>query len=222
MNLPDVVSRSEWQEARNALLLKEKEATQVRDRLAAERRRLPMVRVDKEYAFEGPEGEVSLLDLFAGRRQLIVYRFFFEPGVEGWPETGCTGCSMFADGLAHPAHLHARDTSLVLVSPAPQANIERFRCRMGWDIPWYTTRDDFSMDFGVTEWFGLNVFIHDGQDIFHTYFLNDREVESIGNVWSLLEITPFGRQETWEDSPEGVPQTPPTEWYRLHDTYETA
>ncbi len=220
MNLPNILSRAESHAGRDDLLLREQEATRVRDELAAERRRLPMVRIDKEYEFEGPNGKVKLLDLFDGRRQLIVYRFFFQPGVADFPKGGCSGCSMFVDGLSHLAHLHACDTSLVLISPSPQADIERLKARMGWDFPWFTTLDDFSEDFGVAEWFGLNVFIHDGDDVFHTYFANGREVESIGNVWSLLDITPLGRQEEGEDSPEGFPQSPPYGWYRLHDEYD--
>src|SRR5881227_364299 len=112
MNLPPVVSPSEWQVLRDELLAKEKEATRARDALAAERRRLPMVRIEKDYSFEGPEGKASLLDLFEGRRQLIVYHFMFAPGVDGWPDAGCDGCSMFVDNIGHLAHLHARDTSL--------------------------------------------------------------------------------------------------------------
>src|SRR4051812_7851232 len=116
MQLPDVVSQSEWEAARKALLVKEKEETRARDALAAERRRLPMVRIDKEYLFQGPGGEARLVDLFDGRRQLLVYRFFFDPDMESYPEAGCGGCSMFTDQIGHLAHLHARDTSLVLAS----------------------------------------------------------------------------------------------------------
>jgi predicted dithiol-disulfide oxidoreductase (DUF899 family) len=219
MNRPQVVSQAEWQAAREQLLAREKELTRRRDALAAERRRLPMVRVDKDYVFEGPDGEASLLDLFDGRRQLIVYRFFFESGVARWPESGCGGCSMFVDNVALP-HLHARDTSLVLVSPAPQGDIERLRQRMGWTIPWFTTTDDFSEDFGVAEYFGLNVFLREGEEVFRTYFTGGRAAEAIGPVWSFLDMTPLGRQETWEDSPEGYPQDPPYSWWRLHDEYE--
>jgi predicted dithiol-disulfide oxidoreductase (DUF899 family) len=222
MNRPRVVSREEWQAACTNLLVKEKELTRQRDALAAERRRLPMVRVDKDYRFEGPDGEVSMLDLFDGRRQLIVYRFFFEPGVARWPEAGCGGCSMFVDNVAHFAlpHLHARDTTLVLVSRAPQADIERVRKRMGWTIPWFTTTDDFSRDFDVPDYFGFNVFLRDGDQVFRTYFTNGRAAEAIGSVWSFLDLTPLGRQEIWEDSPEGYPQNPPYAWWRLHDEYD--
>src|SRR5256884_7522508 len=144
-------TREEWLAAREKLLVKEKEATRARDALAAERRRLPMVRIEKDYVFEGPDGTASLRDLFDGRRQLIVYHFMFAPGVEGWPEAGCPGCSMFVDQIGHLAHLHARDTSFALVSRAPLANIERYRERMGWAIPWLSSSGgDFNVDFGVT------------------------------------------------------------------------
>src|ERR671934_2275774 len=130
MKLPPVVSATEWQVAREKLLVKEKEATRARDALAAERRRLPMVRIDKDYVFEGPDGKASLLDLFDGRRQLILYHFMFAPGVEGWPDAGCPGCSMMVDQFGHLAHLHARDTSLAVVSVAPLEKIEAYRKRM--------------------------------------------------------------------------------------------
>ena len=136
MNLPGVVSPTEWEAASEGLLAKEKEATRARDALAAERRRLPMVEIKKDYAFEGPDGKASLVDLFEGRRQLIIYHFMFAQGVEGWPDAGCDGCSMFVDNIGHLAHLHARDTSLVLVSRAPLAKIEQYKERMGWTVPW--------------------------------------------------------------------------------------
>src|SRR5438445_2330944 len=132
MRLPDVVSPDEWQAARDRLLVKEKEAMRAQDALAAERRRLPMARIDKDYVFDGRDGKASLLDLFEGRRQLVVYHFMFAPGVEGWPTAGCPGCSMMVDQFGHPAHLHARDTSLAMVSLAPLASIEAYRQRMGW------------------------------------------------------------------------------------------
>src|SRR5438270_4425012 len=139
MDLPQVVSPAEGQAAREALLVKEKEATRARDALAAERRRLPMVRIDKDYVFEGADGKRRLLELFDGRRQLILYHFMFAPGVEGWPDAGCPGCTMFVDQVGHLAHLHARDTSFVLVSRAPLANLERYRQRMDWTIPWFSS-----------------------------------------------------------------------------------
>jgi predicted dithiol-disulfide oxidoreductase (DUF899 family) len=219
MHRPPIVSREEWKAARERLLVREKEVTRTRDALAAERRRMPWERVEKDYAFDGPDGNVSLRDLFAGRRQLVVYRFFFEPGVAGWPEGGCTGCSFMADQIAHLAHLNARDTTLVLASRAPQADIERYRRRMGWEIPWFTITDDFDADFGVEEWHGTNAFIHDGDDIFHTYFIDNRGDEGMGTTWAYLDITALGRQEQWEDSPRGYPQTPPYQWWALHDEY---
>src|SRR6185295_17160305 len=129
---PPIVTPQEWEAARQQLLAKEKEVTRARDSLAAERRRMPWLAVEKKYEFEGPDGKASLLDLFGGRRQLIVYRAFFEPGVVGWPDHACVGCSMVADQVAHPAHLNARDTALVFASRAPQKDIERVKARMGW------------------------------------------------------------------------------------------
>src|SRR5438067_3880608 len=130
---PPIVSRQEWEAAREQLLVKEKELTRARDALAAERRRMPWIAVEKKYEFDGPKGKTSLLDLFDGRRQLIVYRAFFEPGVKGWPEHACIGCSMVADQVAHPAHLNARDTTLAFASRAPQKDIGRVKARMGWE-----------------------------------------------------------------------------------------
>ena len=222
MNLPPIVSAPEWESARERLLVKEKELTRARDALAAERRRMPRMAVEKEYAFEGPQGRMSPLDLFAGRSQLVLYRFFFEPGASGWPERGCTGCSFMADQIAHLAHLNARDTTFANVSRAPQADIERYRARMGWDMPWYTITDDFDADFGVDEWHGTNAFLRVGDEVFRTYFVNERGDEALGSTWSYLDFTALGRQETWEDSPEGYPQAPPYEWWNLHDEYDGA
>jgi predicted dithiol-disulfide oxidoreductase (DUF899 family) len=219
MNTPPIVSPQEWEAARDAMLVKEKELTRARDALAAERRRMPWMAVDREYEFDGPAGKASLLDLFDGRRQLVVYRFFFEPGVAGWPERGCVGCSFLADQVADLAHLNARDTTLAFVSRAPQADIERWKARMGWETPWFTVTDDFDADFGVHEWHGTNAFFRDGDSIFRTYFVNNRGDEAMGSTWSYLDITALGRQEQWEDSPEGYPQTPPYQWWNLHDEY---
>ena len=220
MDTPPVVSAVEWDAARAELLVKEKELTRARDALAAERRRMPWVRVEKEYQFDGPGGKASLRDLFDARRQLIVYRFFYEPGVKGFPEHGCPGCSMVADQVAHLAHLNARDTTLAFVSRAPQPDIARWKARMGWDIPWFTITDDFDKDFGVHEWHGTNAFIREGDDIFRTYFIDSRGDEAMGSTWNYLDITALGRQEEWEDSPEGYPQSPPYQWWHLHDRYE--
>src|SRR6185312_14805827 len=177
-----------------------------------ERRRMPWMAVDKDYAFEGPGGPATLLDLFEGRRQLVVYRFFYDDDVNGYPEKGCPGCSFVADQVAHLAHLGARDTTLVFVSRAPQAEIARLKERMGWEIPWYTLTDSFDADFDVDEWHGTNAFLRDGERIFRTYFVDGRGDEQMGSTWNYLDITAFGRQEIWEDSPEGYPQTEPYGW----------
>ncbi|MBG0854913.1 DUF899 domain-containing protein [Streptomyces spinoverrucosus] len=220
MKTPPIVSPQEWEAARQELLVEEKQLTRARDALAAKRRRMPWAAVEKEYEFDGPQGRVSLLDLFQGRRQLIVYRAFFEPGVYGWPDHACRGCSMLADQVGHVAHLNARGTTLVFASRAPQPEIERVKSRMGWThIPWFTITDDFDSDFGVDEWHGTNAFFRDGDRVFRTYFINVRGDEALGSLWSYLDMTALGRQETWEDSPEGYPQTAPYEWWNWHDEY---
>jgi predicted dithiol-disulfide oxidoreductase (DUF899 family) len=220
MKTPPIVSQQEWEAARQQMLVKEKAFTRSRDALAAERRRMPWMLVEKKYEFDGPKGKVRLLDLFEGRRQLIVYRAFFEPGVFGWPDHACRGCSLGADQVSHLSHLHARDTTLAYASPAPQADIARLKARMGWTMPWYTITDSFDSDFGVHEWHGHNVFFRDGDKVFRTYFINSRGDEAMGTIWSYLDITPLGRQETWEDSPEGYPQTTPYKWWNWHDNYD--
>lgn len=217
--LMPIVSAQEWEAARQELLVEEKKLTRAHDALAAKRRRMPRTEVEKDYRFEGPGGPVGLLDLFEGRRQLIVYRFFFEPGVSGWPEGGCPGCSMMADQVAHLSHLHARGTTYARVSRAPQADIERLKARMGWDSPWYTLTDDFDADFGVDEWHGTNAFVREGDRVFRTYFVNHRGDEALGSTWSYLDLSALGRQEAWEDSPEGYPQNGAYEWWRRHDEY---
>ena len=219
MHTPPIVSPQDWDAAHVRLLVKEKEMMRARDALVAERRRMPWRAVDRDYVFEGPSGPASLLDLFEGRRQLIVYRAFFEPGVHGWPEHGCIGCSMVADQVSHLSHLHARDTTLAYVSRAPQSDIARLKARMGWTMPWYTITDGFDADFGVAEWHGHNAFIRDGGRIFRTYFINGRGDEAMGTVWSYLDMTALGRQEIWEDSPEGYPQSRPYKWWNWHDSY---
>ena len=220
MKTPAIVSPHEWETAREGLLVQEKALTRARDALAAERRRMPWMAVEKQYLFDGPAGKMSLLDLFEGRRQLIIYRAFFEPGVFGWPEHACRGCSMVADQVAHVAHLNARDTTLAFVSRARQPDIERVKTRMGWHMPWYTLTDSFDADFGVDEWHGTNVFFRDGDRVYRTYFINLRGDEQMGGTWNYLDVTPLGRQETWENSPEGYPQTEPYKWWNWHDNYE--
>lgn len=222
MQMPPIVSAQEWEAAREELLVTEKDLTRARDALAAKRRRMPRMAVEQDYRFEGAAGPVSLLDLFEGRRQLVVYRFFFEPGMSGWPERGCGGCSFLADQVAHLAHLNARDTTLAFVSRPPQPDIERWTARMGWEVPWYTLTDDFDADLGVDEWHGTNAFLRDGDQIFRTYVVNNRGDEAMGSTWSFLDLTALGRQEQWEDSPEGYPQTAPYQWWNLHDDYGDA
>jgi predicted dithiol-disulfide oxidoreductase (DUF899 family) len=219
MPTPPVVSPDAWEAARQGMLVKEKAFTRARDALAAERRRMPWQAVETTYAFEGPKGTASLLDLFEGRRQLIVCRAFFEPGVTGWPDHACRGCSLGADQVANLSHLNARDTTLAYASRAPQADIARLKARMGWAMPWYTITDSWDADFGVDEWHGNNVFIRDGDRVFRTYFINDRGDEAMGSTWNHLDITALGRQEAWEDSPEGYPQTAPYKWWHWHDEY---
>jgi predicted dithiol-disulfide oxidoreductase (DUF899 family) len=221
MKTPPVVSAQEWDAALKEMLVKEKEVQRARDALAAQRRRMPWMAVEKEYVFDGPEGKVTLLDLFQGRRQLIVYRAFIEPGTGDWPEHGCTGCSLMADHIGNLAHLNARDTTLVYASRASQPELERMKTKMGWEhIPWYTITDNFHEDFGVKDWHGTNAFIRDADDrVFRTYFINGRGDEVFVNTWNFLDMTALGRQEDWEDSPEGYPQSPPYEWWAWHDAY---
>ena len=216
MQLPPIVSPQEWRRSREALLAKEKAATRARDALAAERRRQPMTEFSAEHAFEGPGGVLTLRDLFEGRRQLIVYHFWLPP--DGEP---CSGCSMFADQVGHLAHINARDTTFALVSRAPQPQIERLKRRMGWSFPWYTpVGEGFQEACGTTEYFALDVFLRDGERVFLTYETRGRGVEALGSVWTFLDLTPLGRQEEWEDTPPGRPQSPPYRWWRLHDEYE--
>jgi predicted dithiol-disulfide oxidoreductase (DUF899 family) len=228
MKLPPVVPQEQWNVALAALRAKEKAATRARDALAAERRRLPMVRMETDWVFEGPDGKRRLVDLFEDRRQLLLYHFMFGPT----QEAGCQGCSMFIDQLGNPSHLHARDTSFAVVSRAPIGKIAAYRKRMGWTVPWLSSFETgFNHAFGLGlerpdpskyqdgESFGLSVFLRDGDAIFRTYFTTARGVEPLGSVWTFLDLTPLGRQEEWEDSPEGYPQTPPYQWWRRHDEY---
>jgi predicted dithiol-disulfide oxidoreductase (DUF899 family) len=228
MKLPEVVSQRQWETALQKLQAKEKAATRASDALAAERRRLPRVRLEKDYLLQGPSGQARLADLFEGRRQLLLYHFMFGPN----QSEGCDGCSMFVDGVGHLAHLRARDASFALVSRAPLEKLEAYRRRMGWEIPWYSSAEsDFNVDLGLSprqprpeeyqdgETFGLSALLRDGGEVYRTYFTSHRGVEALGSVWSLLDVTPLGRQERWEDSPQGYPQTPPYEWWRRHDEY---
>lgn len=242
---PRVVTRAEWLAARKELLAKEKELTRYRDAVNTERRRLPMVKIEKDYVFEDQGGKVRLLDLFEGRRQLIVYHFMFDPS---WDE-GCPNCSFLVDNIGHLVHLHARDTSLALVSRAPLARIEPFQKRMNWTLPWYSSfGSDFNYDFHVTldeavapveynyrdkaelvvkgetyftegESHGLSVFLRDGDRIFHTYSTYARGTDLLAGTYNYLDLTPLGRQEDWEEPP-GRSNSAFLAWVRHHDRYE--
>jgi predicted dithiol-disulfide oxidoreductase (DUF899 family) len=219
MNRPQIVSEQDWQAARAALLVKEKELTRAMDALAAERRRLPMVKLDADkYEFTAPDGTaVSVADLFAGARQLVVYHFMLEPG-QDWV---CGGCATFTDNLDNDCqpHLNARDTRLILMARAPQQEIERLRQRFGWSVPWYSSSGtSFNDDMGLTA-FGLSVFLRDGDEVFRTYFTTARGVDRLRLDFSLLDLTPYGRQEQWEDSPAGWPQAPTMSRLRPRDEY---
>jgi predicted dithiol-disulfide oxidoreductase (DUF899 family) len=220
---PSVVPQAEWEAALAALTEREEAVAAAIHELAAARKRMPMVRVEHDYRFEGPDGRLSLLELFEGRSQLIVYRFFFEEGVQGWPDAGCVGCSSLADGIPQLGLLHSRDITFAMVSPAPQENLRGYAERMGWThVPWYTiSTDRFSADFGVDEWFGFNVFLRDRDDVYRTYFLqHGRMVQQIGSIWSLFNLTPYGGQSEDEDTPEGWPKAPDSFWFRRHDEFD--
>ncbi|MEV4311547.1 DUF899 domain-containing protein [Actinocrispum sp. NPDC049592] len=238
MSLPPIVSREDWLTARKQLLAEEKEFTRARDALSAKRRELPMVKVDKQYVFEGENGEASLLDLFEGRRQLIVYHFMwlFDAG------EGCPSCSFLVDNMGHLSHLYARNTSLAVVTRGPLAETLAFRKRMGWTVPWFSSfGSDFNYDFHVTldpangateynfkqddsgwsgEVPGVSVFLRDSDEVFHTYSSYARGGDILLNTYNYLDLTPYGRQESFEKSPEGWPQDPFMSWVRHHDKYE--
>jgi predicted dithiol-disulfide oxidoreductase (DUF899 family) len=224
MAMPDVVTREQWLEERKDLLVKEKQATRARDALNAERRRLPMVRIEKDYRFLGPDGEVTLSDLFGENRQLIIQHVMFGPD---W-EAACPGCTAGVDEISDGmlAHLKSRDTNFVLVSLAPLDKLEKYRDSRGWTVPWYSSYGtDFNVDFQVTltrdepvynyrrepdllgdaestEMSGLSCFVRDGDQIFHTYSVFARGTDYIGNAYTLLDLTAFGRSEDWEE-PKG-------------------
>lgn len=216
---PDIVSQEIWQKQIDLLREKEKSLTRARDEVNALRRRLPMVKVDKNYVFTGERGNASLLDLFEGRKQLIVYHFMFGPD---W-KAGCPGCSWVTDGMSHPAHLNARDTSIALISRAPLERLLNFRDRMGWSLPWYSSLNGaFNFDFGATiddrENHVVSVFLREDDEVYRTYYTDRRGVEHLGSHWAYLDMTPYGRQEVWEDSPKGWPQGDKN-WTRRHDEY---
>jgi predicted dithiol-disulfide oxidoreductase (DUF899 family) len=232
---PSIVSREEWTAKRKALLADEKEMTKHYDRLNAQRRRLPMVKIDKEYVFDGPKGKASLQDLFEGRRQLIVYHFMFDPA---W-EKGCPGCTGFVDALGDLSLLNKADTTFGVISRAPLAKLEKYKAEKGWDINWLSSfGTDFNYDFHVTldpkdpareynyrnkketeaalghevkmegESHGLSVFFRVQDELFHTYSAYARGTESLTDAYRMLDVTPYGRQQEFEDSPAGWPQKP--------------
>ncbi len=214
--LNPVVDETAWAAARAALLAEEKALTKATDRVAAHRRDLPWRAVATDYRFVTPRGPASLADLFEGRRQLIVYHHMLRPA----DPRPCPGCSLLADQVPHLSHLHARDTTFTMVSKAPLAEIEAFRARMGWSFPWVETTDSFSPDHGMGDHGpGFSVFFRDAGGVFHTYATTDRGTEAALTVWGLLDMTPMGRQENWQDAPSWVPQGNPFEWWRLHDEY---
>lgn len=223
--IPKIASQEEWRTERLKLLAHEKELTKQHDRVRAERRRLPMVKIEKEYQFDGPGGKRSLRDLFDGRCQLIVYHFMFDPN---WDE-GCPGCTGFVDALGDLSMLPERDTTFVLISRAPLPKLDAYKAARGWDRTWYSSfGSDFNYDYHVTldesvapteynyrnekeikgEEHGLSVFFRVGDDIFHTYSVYARGTEALTDSYALLDTTPYGRQEDWEDSPPGWPQKP--------------
>ncbi|MFI6656166.1 DUF899 domain-containing protein [Streptomyces sp. NPDC050523] len=228
MSLPEIVSRAQWRAAREELLAKEKAVTRARDALNAERRRLPMVEVDKEYVFESGDGKATLLDLFEGRLQLVVHHFMFAPD---W-DAGCRSCSAFLDQIGHLAHLRARGTTFAVVSRAPYTKILPFKARMGWTMPWYSSYgSDFNHDFEVTlehegeslERPGLSCFLRDGERVFHTYSTYERGLDGLGSTTGFLDLTALGRQEEWEEpkgraSSLGAPAG--SDRIRYHDEYE--
>ena len=206
---PPIVSPEEWAAARSKHLEQEKALTRQKDKVNAERRRLPMVKVDREYIFDGPDGKRTLGEMFEGRRQLVIYHFMFDPA---WDE-GCPGCTGFVNEIGDLSHLNKRDTTMALISRAPLAKLEAYKLLKGWSLPWYSSfGSDFNRDFHVTsdegEGQGLSVFFRMGDDVFHTYSTYSRGVESLTDSYALLDVTPYGRQEDFEDSPAGWPQRP--------------
>ena len=231
---PQIVSREYWLVARKKLLAKEKELTRQYDRVNAERRRLPMVKIEKKYMFDGPGGEESLLDLFQGRRQLVIYHFMFDPA---W-EKGCAGCTAYVNSIGDLGMLDKCETSFVMVSRAPLGKLEAYKERQGWPFPWVSSLgSDFNYDFHVTndekiapveynyrnkaeleankvpnatrgEEHGVSVFFRIGEDVFHTYSAYARGTEALTDARALLDVTPYGRQQDFEDSPPGWPQRP--------------
>jgi predicted dithiol-disulfide oxidoreductase (DUF899 family) len=216
-----------WREARAAMTAKEKKHMRAMDAIAAARRRMPWMKIEKRHAFEGPDGRLSLPDLFEGRPQLALYHFMYGPKVEGWPDKGCVGCSFVADQISHLDHIHARGITFAMVSVAPMAEIVRLRQRYGWTRwPWYSGTAEFNRDLDVSDEsgnsFGLNVLARDRQDVYRTHFVARRGLEAFGTAWSFFDVVPFGRQEIWQEVPAGTPQGEPYVWWRRHGEYGPA
>jgi predicted dithiol-disulfide oxidoreductase (DUF899 family) len=206
MEKPEIVSAQEWQLARDELLKAEKEATRTLDALAARRRRLPMVRFDNGYGFDTPTGTRTLLDLFEGRQQLVVYQF-----MDNGPDDYCPGCTWFTNNVPATglAGLAGRGVSWATVSDMPLAQIEAYKARMGWTLPFVSSRGTtFAQDCGAGRGFMLSVFLRDGEDVYRTYSTTSRGVDRLVFTNSILDLVPYGRQEDWEDSPPGWPQHP--------------
>lgn len=206
MAKPEVVSAEEWQKARDELLVAEKEATKVLDAISARRRRLPMVEFDNGYAFETPEGTTTLLDLFEGRDELVLYQF-----MNNGPDRFCPGCTWFTDNVPQnaPRLLADQGITYATVSDMPLAQIEEYRARMGWTLPIACSRGtSFSRDTGAGAGFMLNVFLRDGEHVYRTYSTTGRGTEGLVFVTGVLDLTAYGRREEWEDSPDGWPQGP--------------
>jgi predicted dithiol-disulfide oxidoreductase (DUF899 family) len=204
-SLPEIVSAGQWQQDRDELLKAEKEATRALDALAARRRRLPMVRFDNaSYVFDTPAGPKTLLDLFAGQQQLVVYQF-----MDNGPDDFCPGCTHFTRNVADLATLAATGVSWATVSNMPLAQIEAYKARMGWTMPFVSSRGTtFADDCGAAGGFALTVFLRDGEDVYRTYSTTARGVDRLLFANNILDLTPYGRQEDWEDSPPGWPQHP--------------
>src|SRR6516162_464494 len=240
MDTTQVVSPQQWRAAREQLLAKEKEATRAKDAVDAARRELPMTEVTKDYVFTGPGGQVNLPGLFDGRRQLITYHFMWRHEQSGFPgeDQGCPTCSFLVDSIGDLSHLHASDTTLVLVSRAPIASIERFKTRMGWAVPWYSSHGgDFNYDFHVSfdeaitpleydymdkqtlvrkapyirsgaDGPGASVFMRADGRVFHAYSAYARGLDPLLGTYRWLDLTPLGRQRHVTEFP-------------YHDTYGT-
>jgi predicted dithiol-disulfide oxidoreductase (DUF899 family) len=201
---PPVVSIDEWQSERDELLRAEKEATRTLDALAAKRRRLPMVSFDNSHVFDTADGPKTLLDLFEGREQLVVYQF-----MDVGPEAFCPGCTHFTNNVADLGSILATGVTFVTASNMPLDQIQQYKARKGWTVPFVSSRGNgFSDATGAGKYFSLTVFLRDGEEVYLTYSTKARGVDRLLFANNILDLTPYGRQEDWEDSPPGWPQHP--------------